>query len=602
MKGKTKKLIALSLATTMTGSLVAIAACGCDSDDTDSGTPGTGSTTQSTILLNSMLSQDFNAIAGNVDVKINGSAKVYANDNGTKGKLLQEGTETIGMSETGKFNLKSGDADITVKSTNNDKTSSHEYMFLRNWHAFDYDALDNGMVTNWGSNVTLNYSGNPFDSLTEEGSPTWSQYLPTVFGEMVSELTNTTTKTYTYSIAKIADSFNGLTIDSKQKTATIDLNATVYGAVTAIGEVLSSINDNTTIGDILKTDAVKNILMSVTELFPATEIKSAFDEVLQSLPVEIKQMIDSMGIDLSKIFIAPDKNSTTYDYLVKIISSEELKNAINKIIQFAMQQQGVTGGIGFGLTDTLDKMKVAPLFQMAGISVTDIARSFKDYTKQITKDSFVINLPDENGESDNLSPSPYDAARETTSTVTITGANIVYTLSDDNKVSKQDISATCAHTFTEVYNEEIEDYNMTYVIKGTLEYSATDYTLADISNCKTAKYAKQYTDNAKIYLNNQLDYTLTQNVKDNKIESFILKNETSSQTIYVDNPFMLTIENEQILCTLDVSEYSVSIVSVDHGFELGYASLEFKNGFLQSTVKDVLAGKPATFIPVSDYN
>ena len=146
--------------------------------------------------------------------------------------------------------------------------------------------------------------------------------------------------------------------------------------------------------------------MSVTELFPATEIKSAFDEVLQSLPVEIKQMIDSMGIDLSKIFVAPDKNSTTYDYLVKIISSEELKNAINKIIQFAMQQQGVTGGIGFGLTDTLDKMKVAPLFQMAGISVTDIARSFKDYTKQITKDSFVINLPDENGESDNLSPSP----------------------------------------------------------------------------------------------------------------------------------------------------------------------------------------------------
>ncbi len=602
MKGKTKKLIALSLATTMTGSLVAIAACGCDSDDTDSGTPGTGSTTQSTILLNSMLSQDFNAIAVNADVKINGSAKVYANDNGTKGKLLQEGTETIGMSETGKFNLKSGDADITVKSTNNDKTSSHEYMFLRNWHAFDYDALDNGMVTNWGSNVTLNYSGNPFDSLTEEGSPTWSQYLPTIFGEMVSELTNTTTKTYTYSIAKIADSFNGLTIDSKQKTATIDLNATVYGAVTAIGEVLSSINDNTTIGDILKTDAVKNILMSVTELFPATEIKSAFDEVLQSLPVEIKQMIDSMGIDLSKIFVAPDKNSTTYDYLVKIISSEELKNAINKIIQFAMQQQGVTGGIGFGLTDTLDKMKVAPLFQMAGISVTDIARSFKDYTKQITKDSFVINLPDENGESDNLSPSPYDAARETTSTVTITGANIVYTLSDDNKVSKQDISATCAHTFTEVYNEEIEDYNMTYVIKGTLEYAATDYTLADISNCKTAEYAKQYTDNAKIYLNNQLDYTLTQNVKDNKIESFILKNETSSQTIYVDNPFMLTIENEQILCTLDVSEYSVSIVSVDHGFELGYASLEFKNGFLQSTVKDVLAGKPATFIPVSDYN
>ncbi len=130
MKGKTKKLIALSLATTMTGSLVAIAACGCDSDDADSGTPGTGSTTQSTILLNSMLSQDFNAIAVNADVKINGSAKVYANDNGTKGKLLQEGTETIGMSETGKFNLKSGDADITVKSTNNDKTSSHEYMSL----------------------------------------------------------------------------------------------------------------------------------------------------------------------------------------------------------------------------------------------------------------------------------------------------------------------------------------------------------------------------------------------------------------------------------------------------------------------------------------
>lgn len=602
MKGKTKKLIALSLATTMTGSLVAIAACGCDSDDTDSGTPGTGSTTQSTILLNSMLSQDFTSMSGNANIKINTATKVYANDNGTKGKLLQDNKSALTLTENVKCNLKSGDADLTMKSTYDNEVSDHENIFLRNWHAFAYDALENGTVTTWGSNVTLNYGGNPFDSLTEEDSPAWSQYLPTVFGEMVSELTNTTTKTYTYSIAKIADSFNGLTIDSKQKTATIDLNATVYGAVTAIGEVLSSINDNTTIGDILKTDAVKNILMSVTELFPATEIKSAFDEVLQSLPVEIKQMIDSMGIDLSKIFIAPDKNSTTYDYLVKIISSEELKNAINKIIQFAMQQQGVTGGIGFGLTDTLDKMKVAPLFQMAGISVTDIARSFKDYTKQITKDSFVINLPDENGESDNLSPSPYDAARETTSTVTITGANIVYTLSDDNKVSKQDISATCAHTFTEVYNEEIEDYNMTYVIKGTLEYAATDYTLADISNCKTAEYAKQYTDNAKIYLNNQLDYTLTQNVKDNKIESFILKNETSSQTIYVDTPFMLTIENEQILCTLDVSEYSVSIVSVDYGFELGYASLEFKNGFLQSTVKDVLAGKPATFIPVSDYN
>ncbi|MDE6273889.1 MAG: hypothetical protein K2L87_02440 [Clostridiales bacterium] len=587
MKHKTKKILALSLATIMTSGLFVVAAVGCGDDNDNDPNKGTGtvqgSTKESTALLNSMLAQEFAALSADVNADITNTQERYEYNNGTKGKKTDSESYTMNMVETTKLNLKDMNADITVKMTADKEVEEWTYAFLRNFHSFDYDARESGEVKNWNSNITLNYGGYAFDEM-ELDNPMLEGLLGDSMGDAFGEAYSTEMKVCTYTLTKLADSFSALKIEKDK--ATIDVNAMAYGMATQITAVLNKLNDNTTVGDLLKEPAIKNILMSITELFPVTDVKAAIDEVVKSLPDEVKGMLTAMQIDLSKIFVAPDKNSTTYDYILKILGSQELLNAVNKALQQAIPSDSAMSGAPVGLTETFDKMKISTILQMTGapIKVTDLKDFVTPYLQGITKTNFTLN----DGESD---------------TFTLSDASIVYTLSG-NKVTKQDISAKFSMLSTSYGNGSssgsyISEYTTAGTATATIEYSATEYTLADISNCKTQQSAHQYENNATLdsWSLRNYGYTAKQNVVNNKVVSITLTDSKgASQTVSDGDYFTLVLNGESVEANLEMPYSSYASIYVE-GEYFTSLSLESTYGYYMSTVKNVLSGNKGTFVP-----
>lgn len=582
MKHRTKKILALSLATVMTSGLFVVAAVGCgDDDDSD---PNKGSTKESTALLNSMLAQEFAALSADVNADITITEETYEYDNDTKGKKLDSTQHTMNMVETTKMNLKDANADITVKMTADKDVAEYTYAFLRNFHFFDYDALESGEVKNWNNNITLNYGGNAFDEM-ELDNPMLGEFIGGAMGDAFGEAYSTDLKVCTYTLTKLADSFGALKIEKNK--ATIDVNAMAYGMATQITAVLNKLDDNTTVGDLLKEPAIKNVLMSITELFPVTEVKAAIDEIVKSLPDEVKGTLTAVDIDLSKIFVAPDKNSTTYDYILKILGSQELLNAVNKALQSAIPSDSAMSGVPVGLTETFDKMKISAILQMADapIKVTDLKDFVTPYLQGITKTNFTLTV-DEEG------------------TFTLSDASIVYTLSG-NKVTKQDISAKFSMLSTSYGDgsNRIREYTTAGTATATIEYSATEYTLADISNCKTQQHAEQYYNNATLYSwqLSELGYTVKQNVVNNKVVSITLTdNKGASQTVSDGEYFKMIIGDNVYDGSISLHSYYAEIFVA--GEQFTYLNLESTYGYYMSTVKNVLNGNKGTFVPDTTTN
>ena len=538
---KFKRAAALFVATLMAGSLASFTAC------------GNGDNKKVDKFLDAMLSQKVEHVGmetNTVTTRADGSPS--------------------NMTQTAQMNVKTGDADIVTQVKDGDTLVSWQNHFLRDWNIFTYDQAD-GEAASWNG-VTLTYKGNVLTQTANkiDGMTSWAGYLT---GTVLSA-GSVDAGAGNYAIAKFAHAFGGLTV--AEDTASIDLNKTFYRAAQELKTALHSINEKTTLGNFLKTEEMRNLFSPFTEMMTPAELKGTIvaliNAVTESSP-EIQQLFLLMGLDFDALFPTPTKNISTYDYLLKVISSEAMKNTINSIVVWARVLQGQQS-LTPALSTTLDKVKLSDLFALAGVQISDVVAIFDHLTKNMTEENFALVTPD--------------------AEISLTNMTIVYTLSEGT-VAQQDITIDCAVTE--------EDSAVTVCLNEKIVYPAEAYTLADISACKTEELTLRYTDGEKLdlpYLS-ELGYTLSQKVTDNQVVGFVLADsQEGTKNIGANVPFTIYGANTSysLLIELDGDDVQLFLEDGDGYEQVDECCLIGDRGVIHNTVGGILQGKAGTFVPV----
>ena len=677
-----KKLLTVLTAFVMAFTIAVFAACvPVENDPKD---PGSGNTDNpdnpdnpnnpgndpNAALINGVLTQEYVAATESMSVNQTSEYNYYAlTSDGKKGSALTEKnyTNSYEMSQSGKFNLADGDADISIVGTQIDTNKEHnsyngttyDYNFLRDWNAFSvpasytydettdiYTPSNTKPVTDF-SNITLSYGGS-----ATEGAPLDFEAL----GGM-SAFANLGLGVQNFSVLSLGNYFGGLTV--KGETATVDINKMVYNLATGVNAFLAQVDENTTVGDLLKNDTVKAILSSLLNGIPAAKLVNILQTVVSAIP-NIGEMLTQLNIDLTKILVAPNENETTYDYFVRIISSNELKNALNKILEVMIPAEGNVPAIS--VPSTLDKMDLNFFLKLAGTNVDQIKSYVADYTKDITEHSFVLDVVTgyrDITHGDFYGPNEVKTAEEDavlvpeTFGLKIEKAEMGYTFKN-GALTKQVFRSNPVE-FSESYTDSISEYDPdkhewiykydlcersgSVNVNMTIEYLSEKQTLKNISSNKTVETRREYVEEVKsfyLYLDrigeyenasvepHEVVYDVKSVVENNMITGYVYKLSGEPDSAY--KPLGDTLSVEVTLTPWDSkeeieSETRTVIFNVDKALPVtgdGYdgqdAHVEIRheqydirdyNEFYKAyvyygnTVSGILAGKASTVLP--DY-
>ena len=420
MKKLFKTLMAVMVAVLMSLSLVAFAACGPGTEDPnpnpnpekpdDSGI--TGSTPEITAFLQALAAQETETAQFNFTYqstsRTDGYHVYYEGEN--IGEKTDDGytyseDQTYDMTVDGKMNVKYGNADIVYSSKYTDmitdseaeeawedEDNSYIYIFLRDWYAFTY--ADEEEVKDF-TDIPLYFETDIkalFADLLDEAMGAIS------LGDIASMALVPSTG---LSTAYLADKFGALTLEDGKAVA--DFNLAAYNLIQSVKEMLELIDGDTTIGDVLADETVKTLIEAYTASLTAQDVKDMLDlALLQALEVEIedgytlREMLEDMfalvpgGFDITMLIPAPDRGSTVYEYIVKLVSSEELKLLIN-LATFEPSEN--PEDITFLLDTTLDKVPLDFfLDKYADTSYEEVKAAFEDCTKDVTKTELNITV------------------------------------------------------------------------------------------------------------------------------------------------------------------------------------------------------------------
>lgn len=218
--------------------------------------------------------------------------------------------------------------------------------------------------------------------------------------------------------------------------ATLDVNLLAYNLLNSLSSVVDSADENSTVGDILNNSVVRTYLEGVVGAFTPAELK----EILQSM----------MGIE-----VEPADGTSTYDYILKILSDESVAQAL----------------FGSEIEGSLAEMTVGELIAI----ITH---------EEVDASEFLPQLKEQIGElKKTTTKSEIDLGG-----VIISDAKIEFTLSNDG-VSSQTVSFSF---FTESKSGSINDeYTRTYTsdvqFEAVVTYSDSTAQLTDISDAKVLK-------------------------------------------------------------------------------------------------------------------
>lgn len=285
------------------------------------------------------------------------TGKYAALSSETTGTVKQSGVGAGTVKTSGKFNIATGNADIVSESVGagvNAGVDDYSYVYLRDWNAYTYSS-DTKPADFSGIEWSAEGNLNDFISQALQGSG-----IPVDFASVggVSSVFGLIMPLMCHLELSFAKAAGGITEDASAQTLTVDVNKTLYNFVNDIKGVVNGVTDSTTVGDLLGNATVKKYFGVITELVPVDTVKS---------------MLSQSGINVS-----PDEGSSTYDYIVKVISSEEVKNLI-----------GSTADIT--LPDTLDKFTLAFILNGAGMDIAKFKTDFEELTSGITETQFSVD-------------------------------------------------------------------------------------------------------------------------------------------------------------------------------------------------------------------
>ncbi len=478
-------------------------------------------------LINAVYNQSYVAASftGNIDITRE-EALFSVNEDGGKGEELKpsEVVETMHMFGSGKVNLADADADLVVGMEDEFASSEEPDLTLINilmrggevFTAVEYGEDGNPIEIKDYTGIDLHYEFNLIeelipslpggssirelvDGLLEEIAETngitveqAEELLDEELAELgitveelrninpASVLTEYALNCETFIIMSLTDNFGALKVENS--TATADLLLMAQNIVKEAKDFVNSINGDTTIGDVLNNKVVKGVLEPLLNVIEPEIFRQMLPSLTLQILVSTTQSQDALmqlleiynSVDWEAILVEPDEGATTYDYLIKFISSEALRVEASKVIAALEDTEDMQLPVEIELPVTLDKMTIDYFVRFSGHTLAELKEEVLPYLDCVT----------ENGVS--LNPEILDF---NTLDVEINEAKIIYTL-DGKKVTGQRVKAdyvskyygreyiTDNDVITVFWNEE----SVSCTFDGNVIYTDTEYELYDVSN------------------------------------------------------------------------------------------------------------------------
>ena len=298
--------------------------------------------------------------------------------NGTvKASGMEYGVSALASAASGAF-------DVTLKGKvpyNGTVVEAYKYYFMRDWKIYGAESL--APVEDY-TKLTLEPVVDLAATISEgagaQANAMLNMYVPAVVNAVVSA------ETYTLlSLGKVTNS-----VAYKDNTITLDYNLAIYNMFNDVKSVIDGIEATTTVGDILGNATLKKYAEIFTELVDYEDLVSTVTMIKTMLQAQTPQLpapaaaveggenegdvsepeypsetetgLAVVGVIVEVLdsllkTVTPDANSSTYDYLVKLLSSDELKNKINEL--YAQTNEGVL------LEKSLDKYTVKDIMSLA---------------------------------------------------------------------------------------------------------------------------------------------------------------------------------------------------------------------------------------------
>ncbi len=477
-------------------------------------------------LINAVYNQSYVAASftGKIDITRE-EALFSVSENGGKGEQLKpsEVVKTMHMFGSGKVNLADADADLVVGMEDELASSEEPDLTLINilmrggevYTAVEYGEDGNPIEIKDYTGIDLHYEFNLIeelipslsggssirelvDGLLEEIAETngitieqAEELLDEELAELgitVEELRNINPAAVlteyalnfeTFIVMSLTDNFGALKVENS--TATADLLLMAQNIVKEAKDFVNSINGDTTIGDVLNNKAVKGVLEPLLNVIEPEIFRQMLPQLTLQILVSTVHSQDALmqlleiynSVDWEAILVEPDEGATTYDYLIKFISSEALRVEASKVIAALENTEDMQLPVEIELPVTLDKMTIDYFVRFSGHTLAELKEEVLPYLDCVT----------ENGVS--LNPEILDF---NTLDVEINEAKIIYTL-DGKKVTGQRVKAdyvskyygreyiTDNDVITVFWNEE----SVSCTFDGNVIYTDTEYELYDVS-------------------------------------------------------------------------------------------------------------------------
>lgn len=283
------------------------------------------------------------------------------------------------MRVSGKANL-DGNADLLfIMSGSGSAEDTYLYTFMRGWKI--YGLLDYKEITDFTApDLDIYVIKDIPESFEEE---MWKNGITLPEGFDIRTALNESLKAGDFRpLLGFANAASALT--KGESSLTIDLNKAVYNFVNDLFKVVNGLTAETTIGDILNNENLKKYADALTKDFDYDDIAEAIAEINKNLGDSAEGA--ELFAKVSKLFenVKPDRNSTGYEYFIKILASEEFLDFLNGILH--------DGGFpaGVGLTKKLTEFTIGEIFTTLHLDVSkldEIKTSFAELLKNVTESS-----------------------------------------------------------------------------------------------------------------------------------------------------------------------------------------------------------------------
>ncbi len=484
-----KKFMAVIVAFVMSLTIAVFAACTPvdKPDDKDNNITTPGGDEQKTDLekaIDAILASPANYAALDATVEINSERTYSVYENGEKTPVRTEtaSNDTTGTA-SGKINILDGDMDLVAES-NTEGDKYYSYAFARDWALSIYSSEEK--VTDFNGK-TLQTVGNLKELISS--NPIITEILgDTDLGELASAVLLPVTGA---SVLALGDEFDALTVNGGDYS--VDVNLLVYNLLQRVNNFLKSLTNTTTIGELLAKNEVKELINAFTAGMDGAAMQTMFAGLLEEFantPVDANHTIaDMFEMDIKSVAVAADANSTAYDYIIKVVKSNELKALISEYISLVTEME-------FELPVTVDKLVLNDLLQAASnnqATITGIQQGFEQAISDITKTQCPVGA-----KRHSISNYPEGAIppAEPSYESYLSGFKVTYTVTG-SKLTKMSVDFTHTENMVDVnldgdYNDDafvvnewqVNDQSIETSCKATLTLTDTGYTLTDLSGCE----------------------------------------------------------------------------------------------------------------------